>query len=79
MARSPPASSLSDLPELVEIVRQYAAPLAPAARPAFYEAIDKALGGACVLGAGAVARVCREVQRRFVAIPDGKPVVDGRR
>jgi hypothetical protein len=59
--------------------RAAAQPIPAPARPAFFEAIDKALGGGCVLGAGLVARTCAEVQRRFIAVPDAPPVVDGRR
>jgi len=76
--RSSPTSPLTDLPELAEIIRSYAAPLAPAARNRFYEEVDRELGGGCVLGPGLLARVCAKIQRQFVAIPDGKPVVDGR-
>jgi hypothetical protein len=69
MPRSPPASSLADLPELAEIIRSYAAPLAPPVRNRFYEEVDRELGAGCVLGAGLVARVCARVQRQSSRCP----------
>lgn len=66
-----PPSSLADLPELAEIIRSYAAPLAPAARGRFYQEVDRELGGGCVLGAGVVARACAKIQRQFVAVQTG--------
>jgi hypothetical protein len=76
-ARSPP-STLADVPELVEVLRSYAAPLLPAARPRFFEAVDRAIAGS-ELGAGILSRVCAEQQRKFLAADDPRPVVDGRR
>jgi hypothetical protein len=78
MPRPPPVPSPADAAELGAIIRRYAAPLAPAARSRFYVEVDRELGNAPVLGPGLVARTCAKIQRKFVAILDGKPVVDGR-
>jgi hypothetical protein len=74
----PPASPLAAMPELAAIIKQFAAPLQLAARSKFYELVDRELGGH-ELGPGILARVCREVQRGFVAVPDHAPPVEGRR
>jgi hypothetical protein len=68
MPRPAPTSSLADLPELAEIIRSYAAPLAPVARSRFYEAVDRKLDGH-ELGPGIVVRVCAEVQKSFLTAP----------
>jgi hypothetical protein len=62
--------------ELVEIVRTYAAPIAPSMRPRFYEMVDRKLRE-CELGAGIVARVCAEVPKEFIIAPavDEQPMM----
>src|SRR5262245_61992673 len=64
--------------ECVEIVRAHALPIPPPARPAFYEKVSDLMRGV-EPGPGSYARACREAQRSFIAIPDEKPTVDGRR
>ena len=41
-----PSRSLADVPEMIEIVRAYAAPIPSPARPRFYELVDRELGNA---------------------------------
>jgi hypothetical protein len=51
-----PPSPFADAPELIEIIRSAALPIAPAARPKFYELVDRELGNVRDLGPGLVAR-----------------------
>jgi hypothetical protein len=66
------------VPELAEIIRRHALQIAPAMRSRFYEPVDRAIAGS-ELGPGSVARACREVQKEFIAAPEPKAAIDGRR
>jgi hypothetical protein len=54
--------------ELVAILRAAAAPIAPAARSRFYEAVDRALVG-LEPGPGNYARICAELQPKLLNAP----------
>jgi len=73
-----PSAPFAHAPELAEIVKVAAAPLLPAARRQFYEAVDRHLRSEPELGPGAVARACARAQREFVAAIDVSKVIDGR-
>jgi hypothetical protein len=65
--------------ELTAIVKAAALPLLPGVRSRFYERVCAYLNEEGELGAGSVSRACRRAQAEFLAVPDEKPVVDGRR
>ena len=71
-------SPLAMVPELAEIIRQHALPIAPAKRSRFYELVDRELSGS-ELGPGIVARACRKAQKEFIAAPEPKAASDDRR
>jgi hypothetical protein len=54
--------------ELLEILKTYADPIAPRRRPYFFEEVDARLVGRTA-GPGLLARVCAEVQLRFLNAP----------
>jgi hypothetical protein len=54
----------------LDAVYRAAGPLAPAVRGAFLELVAQSLAGAGEIGDGTVARVCAEVQRRFLIPPE---------
>jgi hypothetical protein len=58
--------------EELEILRNAAAPIAPRRRSYFLEEVDARLAGRTA-GPGLVARVCAEVQPRFLNAP---PAID---
>jgi hypothetical protein len=79
MPPPPPLSSLANVPELVEVLRAHAAPIAPPLRSKFFELVDRELGNVREIGPGILTRTCARVQREFVAIPDAARPLDGRR
>jgi hypothetical protein len=63
-----PAAPLRLTDEQMGVILHAAAPLAPADRGAFLEAVAKELQGQ-EIGDGLVARVCAKLQRRWLAPP----------
>jgi hypothetical protein len=51
----------------LDIVFRLAAPLLAADRPAFLEDVARALGGLPEIGDGIVARVCAQMQKKYLA------------
>jgi hypothetical protein len=70
----PPPLSVDE--ECIAVIRQYAWPISPHRRPAFYERVTELLRGE-VLGPGSCARACATAQLDFIASPDA--IADGRR
>jgi hypothetical protein len=67
-AKKEAAVTLSVTEECIEILRTYAAPIAPAARSRFYERVSELLCGVEV-GPGAYYRACAAAQREFLVAP----------
>jgi hypothetical protein len=72
--QSSPPLALTD--EHLQIVRDHAAPLLPAARSAFLQRVAQLLRGERELAEGVVSRACRAAQAEFVA-RSAPPPIDG--
>ena len=59
-------------PDQVDAILQAARPLPPADREAFFADVVEALAQLSELGIGAVYRICREVQRKYIYPPTTK-------
>jgi hypothetical protein len=68
--------SLSD--SEMEIVMSLGAPIDPSARSAYLADVAAAIDGLAEVGDGAIARIAREVQRRYWTPPDLSAVARGR-
>jgi hypothetical protein len=54
----------------MQIVLSIGSPIDPSARSAYLEDVAKELNGLVEIGDGAIARIAREVQRRYWTPPD---------